>query len=157
VVLEPEAYERWLAGGQDDRPPAVAGAELFVSTGCNTCHVEPGGGRGPSLRGIFGSEVELAGGQRVLADATYLRRSILDPSAQVVAGFQPIMPTYRGQISEENLFRLIAYIRSLSAGRADGAAPTTAAPPAAGAAAATAEQPAPAGSPATTGSAEGTR
>jgi cytochrome c oxidase subunit 2 len=148
VVMEPEDYERWLAGGaQSDRPPAEAGAQLFASIGCNTCHLEEGGGRGPSLRGVFGTEVALSGGQRVVADSSYLRRSILDPSAQVVAGYQPVMPTYRGQISEENIFRLIAYIRSLSTGR--GAEAGTVAP--AGAAAAV-PQPVPAGT--TAGGAE---
>jgi cytochrome c oxidase subunit 2 len=138
VVLEPEEYERWLAGGaQADRPPAEAGAALFASIGCNTCHFEGGGGRGPSLRGVFGHEVMLANGQRVVADGSYLRRSILDPSAQVVAGYQPIMPTYRGQISEENIFRLIAYIKSLAAGHGEPAA----APPVDSGAAVATQQP----------------
>jgi cytochrome c oxidase subunit 2 len=122
TAMEPEAYERWLAGGApDDKPPAEAGAELFRNIGCDTCHLEGGGGRGPSLRGVFGTEVQLASGRSATADLSYLRRSILDPAADVVAGYQPIMPTYRGQISEENIFRLVSYIRSLSAGREGGA------------------------------------
>jgi cytochrome c oxidase subunit 2 len=130
VVLSPEDYEHWLAGGvQADKPPAAAGADLFASIGCNTCHVEAGGGRAPSMRGLFGTQVQLGNGQAVVADASYLRRSILDPTAQVVAGYQPIMPTYKGQISEESLFDLIAYIKSLG-----GEAPRTA--PAAGGSAA---------------------
>jgi cytochrome c oxidase subunit 2 len=130
VVLSPEDYEHWLAGGAlADKPPEQAGADLFARIGCNTCHVEAGGGRAPSLRGIYGSEVRLGNGQSVVADASYLRRSILDPTAQVVAGYQPIMPTYKGQISEESLFDLIAYIKSLG-----GEAPRTV--PAAGGAAA---------------------
>ena len=133
VALEPEAYERWLAGGaQAEKPPAEAGADLFRGIGCDTCHVEGGGGRGPSLRGVYGHEVALADGRTVVADNTYLRRSILEPGADLVAGYQPIMPTYKGQISEENIFRLVAYIRSLSGGR-DEAAPAGA--PDAGAAA----------------------
>jgi len=122
-VMTPEDYEHWLAGGaQADKPAAAAGADLFASIGCNTCHVEAGGGRAPSLRGVFGKQVQLASGQTIVADASYLRRSILEPPADLVAGYQPIMPTYKGQISEENLFKLIAYIKSL--GEA-GAAPAT--------------------------------
>jgi cytochrome c oxidase subunit II len=138
TVMTPEDYEHWLAGGaQADKPPEQAGADLFASIGCNTCHVEAGGGRAPSLRGVYGSTVQLAGGQSVVADATYLRHSILEPPSQVVAGYQPIMPTYKGQISEENLFALIAYIKSLGSGAATPAAPA-AAPPAANAPAAAA-------------------
>lgn len=127
VVMTPEDYEHWLAGGaQADKPPAQAGADLFAATGCNTCHVEAGGGRAPSLRGLYGGTVQLTNGQTILADASYLRRSILEPPAQVVAGYQPIMPTYKGQISEESLFKLIAYIKSL--GKGDEAAPSAPAP-----------------------------
>jgi cytochrome c oxidase subunit 2 len=137
VVMSPEDYENWLAGGaQAAKPPAEAGADLFAATGCNTCHVEAGGGRAPSLRGLFGSTVQLTSGQTVVADASYIRRSILEPPAQVVAGYQPIMPTYKGQISEENLFKLIAYIRSLGSGEtAPAAVPSPAQPAAASAAA----------------------
>jgi cytochrome c oxidase subunit 2 len=131
-VMTPEDYEHWLAGGAAaDKPAAAAGADLFASIGCNTCHVEQGGGRAPSLRGVFGKQVQLTSGQTVVADASYLRRSILEPPADVVAGYQPIMPTYKGQISEENLFKLIAYIKSL--GEAGGT-PAPAAAPAAAAA-----------------------
>src|SRR5688500_9772258 len=138
VVMEPGEYQRWLAGGAaSSRPPEQVGAELFTSIGCDTCHVEAGGGRGPSLRGVFGHEVALSTGERVVADASYLRRSILEPTAQLVAGYQPIMPTYKGQISEENLFRLIAYIRGLSGGRAGEAPAGALLAPAAPAAAAT--------------------
>jgi len=134
-VMTPEDYEHWLAGGaQADKAPAAAGADLFASIGCNTCHVESGGGRAPSLRGVFGKPVQLSSGQTVVADASYVRRSILEPPADVVAGYQPIMPTYKGQISEENLFKLIAYIKSLGeAGGGPAAQPQAPAPAAAAA------------------------
>ena len=167
VAMEPEAYERWLAGGaQNERPPAEAGADLFRGIGCDTCHVEAGGGRGPSLRGVYGHEVRLASGRTVVADNSYLRRSILEPTADIVAGYQPIMPTYKGQISEENIFRLISYIRSLSGGReGEGGAAATAGASAAGPATAPAgtdADPAPATAPqgtpaAPAGGTEGTR
>jgi cytochrome c oxidase subunit II len=114
VALDPQDYERWLAGAIGEVvAPEEAGALLFAQLGCNTCHTELPGARGPFLRGLYGSQVTLDDGRVVVADDAYIRRSILDPMAEVTAGWPPIMPSYRGQISEENLFRLIAYIRSL--------------------------------------------
>jgi cytochrome c oxidase subunit 2 len=71
-------------------------------------------GRGPVLQGIFGKSVELQGGGTVTADEAYIRESIVNPQAKVVAGFQPIMPTFQGLVTEEQLMQLIAYVRSLS-------------------------------------------
>jgi cytochrome c oxidase subunit II len=115
VVLPPEQYQRWLAGGAAEvRAPEEAGAQLFTQLACDTCHTDTPGARGPSLHGLYGSRVPLEDGSTVLADQAYLRESILDPMARIHAGYPPIMPSYKGQISEENLFRLIAYIRSLA-------------------------------------------
>jgi cytochrome c oxidase subunit 2 len=72
------------------------------------------GGRGPTLTGVYGEPVKLASGETVTADEAYIRESILQPTAQVVNGYQPIMPTFQGQISEETLLQLITYIKSLS-------------------------------------------
>nr|HRC88120.1 cytochrome c oxidase subunit II [Thermoanaerobaculia bacterium] len=69
--------------------------------------------RGPDLHGVFGSEVQLASGRAIHADEAYLRESILEPTAKVVSGFEPLMPTYQGQLTEEQLSSLIAYIKSL--------------------------------------------
>ncbi|MDX1630276.1 MAG: cytochrome c oxidase subunit II [Thermoanaerobaculia bacterium] len=114
VVMEPAAYEDWLAGGaQPTVPPAEAGAQLFTELTCDTCHIEGEGGRGPSLHGLYGTEEELADGSTVVVDDSYLREAILTPAETIVAGYQPIMPTYKGQISEANVLKLIAYIRSL--------------------------------------------
>lgn len=131
VVVEPRQYQEWLAqrpldlaqpipeqtGGQfgATQPMASAGETLFHTLGCSTCHLPNGRGTGPSLVGLYRSEVLLASGETVLADAQYIRRSIIDPNAQIVAGYPPIMPTYAGQVSEEELLRLVEYIRSLSA------------------------------------------
>ena len=112
VVLEPAAYQVWLGGGVEGSL-AGSGQRLFESLGCNTCHRGDSFARGPVLEGVFGSEVALANGRRVKADESYIRESILNPTAKVVAGFQPIMPTYEGQISEEGLVQLIAYLKSL--------------------------------------------
>jgi cytochrome c oxidase subunit 2 len=92
---------------------AMAGGKLFENLGCANCHHVDGSGRGPSLVGLFGKKALLTGGQSVIADEAYLRESILNPGAKVVAGYQPIMPTFQGQASEEGLLQIIAYIRSL--------------------------------------------
>ncbi len=116
IVMSQEDYAAWLAGGPAmGQAPAAAGAQLFQSLACYTCH-ESGPGwmaRGPSLQGVFGHQVPLDSGGTVLADEAYIRESILLPAAKVVKGWQPIMPTYQGQVSEEQLIDLIAYIKSL--------------------------------------------
>ena len=113
VVMEPEAYQTWLAGGPPPESPAAAGEKLFTELNCVTCHRPDSAGRGPVLDGIFGRPVRLASGDTVVADESYVRESILSPAARVVAGYQPVMPTYQGQVSEEQLIALIAYIQSM--------------------------------------------
>jgi cytochrome c oxidase subunit 2 len=113
VVMEPDAYQTWLAGGPPAESPVVAGEKLFTELNCITCHRPDSAGRGPVLQGIFGRPVRLASGDTVLADEAYLRESILNPAARVVAGYQPVMPAYQNQVSEEQLIALIAYIHSL--------------------------------------------
>jgi cytochrome c oxidase subunit 2 len=113
VVLEPEAYQTWLAGGPPPESPVAAGEKLFTELNCITCHRPDSAGRGPLLEGIFGRPVKLASGDTVVADEAYVRESIVNPAARVVAGYQPVMPTYLGQVSEEQLISLVAYIQSL--------------------------------------------
>jgi len=114
VVMEPAAYEAWLAGGGTSGVSvAAAGETVFQAQGCPTCHAPDGSGRGPSLVGVFGSTVELRDGRRVVADEGYLRESVVNPQAKIVAGYEPIMPTYQGLVDEEALMQLIAYIKSL--------------------------------------------
>jgi cytochrome c oxidase subunit II len=120
IVQTAEEHERWLSGGAAAETPAQAGAALFESMRCDTCHKDEPGARGPSLRGVFGSEVALQGGGRALADEGYLRESILRPAAKVVAGFEPLMPTYEGQLGEEQILQIIAYIKTLAGGQAEG-------------------------------------
>jgi cytochrome c oxidase subunit 2 len=127
IVMEPEEYQVWLAGGPVPESPVVAGEKLFTELNCITCHRPDSAGRGPVLSGIFGRPVALATGERVVADEAYVRESILSPAAKVVAGYQPVMPTYQGQVSEEQLIALIAYIQSLQV--PSGAAPAGAPPP----------------------------
>jgi len=120
VVMEPAEYQMWLAGGPPAESMAQAGAKLFERYNCNTCHV--GGGRGPLLADLFGSTVQLENGQIVVVDEAYVRESILLSAAKVVAGYQPIMPAFQGQISETGVLQLIAYIQSLG-GDSDSAQP----------------------------------
>lgn len=113
-VMEPAAYQAWLAGGGVDGTLAERGARLFNELACNTCHLDSGQGRGPSLKDTVGKPVELADGSTVLVDETYLRESILNSQAKIVKGFQPLMPTFQGLVSEEGLVALIEHVRSLS-------------------------------------------
>lgn len=116
VVLEPQDFQRWLAGGGAPAQASLpeAGEQLFGQLGCITCHKADSGGRGPVLDGLYRSQVALADGGTVVADEAYLRESILNPTAKMVAGYPPLMPTYQGQVSEEGLASLIAYIKSMN-------------------------------------------
>jgi cytochrome c oxidase subunit II len=130
-VMEPAAFQAWLAGGASGVSLASAGEKLFQDLACVTCHKADSGARGPALDGLFGRPVALVDGGTVNADETYIRESIVAPSAKVVAGYQPIMPTFQGLVSEEQLIQLVAYVRSLKAkGPAPAAtpAPVAAAP-----------------------------
>jgi cytochrome c oxidase subunit 2 len=120
IVMKPTQYERWLSGGVGGEPMAMAGERLFEQLGCDTCHRPEGGGRGPHLVGLFGKPVALQSGDTVLADERYIRESILNPRARIVAGYAPIMPPYEGQISEEGLLQIIAYIKSSGQGQEAG-------------------------------------
>lgn len=114
VVMEPREFDNWLSGNLANQTPAVAGQQLFQSLGCVSCHGANGeGGRGPTLAGLFGRETRLATGQTVKADESYIRESILNPQAKLVEGFGPIMPTFQGQITEDQLLQLMAFIKSL--------------------------------------------
>ena len=115
VVMEPHDYQSWLSGGGGT--PAVSvrsvGEQLFRAQGCPSCHEGGPASRGPDLAGIFGRHVQLADGGTVVVDEAYLRESILNPRAKVVAGFEPVMPTYQGLVSEEDVMQLIAYLKGL--------------------------------------------
>lgn len=109
VVMDQMKYQEWLAGTPDEESPAQAGAKLFNSLGCIKCHGE----KAPTMAGLFGSRQRMIDGSIIEANEQYLRESILDSTARVVSGYAPIMPSFRGQISEEQLMQLIAYIKSL--------------------------------------------
>jgi len=113
-VMEPQDYEAWLSGAPRGETLVQAGRRLFERLGCQTCHRAGEEGRGPVLEGVFGSTVTLDNGSKLLADEAYLRESILRPAAKVVAGYRVQMPTFQGQISEEGLMQVIAYIKSMA-------------------------------------------
>jgi len=115
-VMEPTEYQRWLAGGTEGSL-ASQGEKLFQKYACNTCHTNDATGRGPVLAGLAGKTIALADGRSTVADDNYIRESILTPTAKVAAGFQPIMPAFQGQVSEEDLIRLLAYVKSMPPGK----------------------------------------
>jgi len=115
VVLDPEDYQRWLARTDLGRPLADSGAELFEQYRCSSCHAAEDTERGPALGGLLGRRVRLASGETVVADPAYLRESLLEPAARVVAGYAATMPTYEGQLTEEQILQLLAHVQSLPA------------------------------------------
>ena len=117
VVMEPREFDNWLSGNTSTSTPAAAGQGLFQSLGCASCHGANGeGGRGPVLAGVFGQKTQLQNGETQTVDEAYIRESITNPQAKLVAGFGPIMPTFQGQVSEDQLLQLVAFIKSLPAG-----------------------------------------
>jgi cytochrome c oxidase subunit 2 len=116
TVMEPDEYTAWLSGTSGvNANPVLAGEKLFAERACITCHISDGKGRAPSLNGVFGGQVRLADGSTVTADESYIRESILNPNAKIVAGYQPLMPTFQGQLTEEQTLDLISYVKSLQA------------------------------------------
>jgi cytochrome c oxidase subunit 2 len=114
VAMEPADFQAWLSGGPPEDSPVAAGAKLFSDMACVTCHQEEAQGRGPMLVNLYGKSVQLQDGRKVVADDAYIRESIVNPQAKVVAGFAPLMPTFQGLVTEEQLLQLIAYVKSLS-------------------------------------------
>ncbi len=118
-VMEQNDFDNWLAGNVSGQTPVQAGQDLFQNKlGCASCHEGGASQRGAKLEGIYGTDIKLTNGQTVRADDEYIRNSILNPSGQIVEGYQPIMPTFKGQVTEEQLVSLVAYIKSLSGNNA---------------------------------------
>ena len=117
VVHPPGGFERWLEQASNflkTLPPAEAGQRLAVTRGCAQCHsVDGTAGTGPTWKGLFGSHVPLQGGRVMTADEDYIRNCILDPTKNVPLGFQPVMPTFKGRIRDDEITAIIAYIKSL--------------------------------------------
>lgn len=113
VVMEPAEYEQWLSGAVGSTGMASTGQLLFQQFGCQACHKSEAGQRGPSLDGLYGSEVKLSNGKTVIADQEYIRESIVNPAAKIVAGYQVLMPMYGTQLTQEQLNQLVEYVKSL--------------------------------------------
>ncbi|HET8749123.1 MAG TPA: cytochrome c oxidase subunit II [Sphingomicrobium sp.] len=113
TVMNQRDFAAWLRAQGGGATLAEQGEALFRRYGCSGCH-EPGGTvRAPRLEGLFGSPVPLSDGKVVIADNRYVRDSILNPKAEVAAGYDPVMPTFAGQVNEDDLAKLVAYIQSI--------------------------------------------
>ena len=113
VVMEPAEYQHWLTTGERTEALALAGERLFHDRGCSGCHSENSQFHAPLLEGVYGKPVPLANGKTVTADDRYIRDSILLPAKQISAGYENIMPSYSGQLGEEEIMQLIAYLKSI--------------------------------------------
>ncbi len=124
VVHPPGEFEEWLKDAANflkNMPPAEAGKMLYQRRGCAQCHsIDGTAGTGPSLKGIFGATHTMADGSSVTVDDNYIRESILDPAAKIRSGFRPVMATYKGLVSDEDITALIEFIKSTSEKSADG-------------------------------------
>jgi cytochrome c oxidase subunit 2 len=127
-AMEPADFQAWLGGGRASDSPVVAGEKLFQDLVCVSCHRDDALARAPQLKGLYGRTVQLQNGATTVADESYIRESIVNPQAKIVAGFQPIMPTFQGLVTEEQLLQLIAYVRSLGEANSPAAPAGTAAP-----------------------------
>ncbi|SER14833.1 cytochrome c oxidase subunit 2 [Faunimonas pinastri] len=114
VVMTPEDYSRWLDTSPASEDLVAQGRDIFTRLGCAGCHDARAAVRAPDLKGVFGQPVPLADGTVVQADETYLRDSILQPRKQIVAGFDPVMPSFAGRLSDAELETVIAYLKSLA-------------------------------------------
>jgi cytochrome c oxidase subunit 2 len=117
IAMRPADYAAWLAHQHPQRSLAEQGAALYEAYGCAACHAPGAHARAPALAGLYGTRVRVKGGGELRVDRDYLRRAILEPHQDLVAGFQPIMPSYKGQMDESQILALIAYLQDLKPGR----------------------------------------
>ena len=121
VVLPQPQFQSWLEQNGTTDTLAAAGRILYMRYGCGGCHggnaagSDPGSAvRAPSLAGLYGSPVALSNGTVTIADERYVHDAIVMPEEQIVAGYAPIMPSFQGQLGEEELLKLVFYIKSLA-------------------------------------------
>lgn len=115
IVQEEKDFNNWLetGGGENKLSPVELGAKLFTKMACNTCHTIDGTPKtGPTFKGIYGTQVPLADGSSVLVDEQYIRESITNPTAKVVRGFQPVMPVFKGLLTQKQIDALVAFIKA---------------------------------------------
>src|SRR5262249_8411367 len=119
VVMEPRAYAEWLANNGESVPHLTmqqAGARKFNSVGCENCHGNTDTLRAPSPLRIYGKKRGFSDCTSASADDAYLRDAILDPYAHITAGYGQSMPVYKGQLTEDDILNLVAYIKSSGTG-----------------------------------------
>ena len=114
VAMEPADFSKWLTQQAPSSPLADEGGMLFRELGCSGCHGNGSKVRAPPLEGVYGKPVPLSDGTSVIADDKYIRDSILLPRSQIVASYEPLMPSFEGKVSEDQLLRLVIYIKSLA-------------------------------------------
>ena len=112
-VMSPHDYAAWLASNENTEPMWSQGERIFNHYTCNYCHVPDGSGRGPSLVGIYGKPEKLTSGEMRVVDEDLIKQALNEPNSVPVAGYAPIMPTFKGQFTEEQILQLIAYVKSL--------------------------------------------
>lgn len=121
IVHEPGGFEKWLdseANALAQLPPAEAGGRLYKQRGCAQCHsIDGKAGIGPTFQGLFGHRQALKSGETIVVDEDYVRESILEPQAKIAAGFDPVMPTYKGRFKDHEITAIIAYLKSLDEGK----------------------------------------
>jgi cytochrome c oxidase subunit 2 len=117
VVMPSAEYAKWAAAGtaaQAALPPSEKGKALLEKFGCLGCHSIDGSAKvGPSFKGLYGSRVSLEDGRPAVADEGFLKESIVDPGARIVKGFPNVMPTFKGQLSDDDISAIIAYLKTL--------------------------------------------
>ena len=111
-VMAPEAFERWLASGTSPATMAARGFETYRRLGCSGCHERGSSVHAPGLHGLLGRTVHLQDGRTLVADEAYVRDSILLPKRDVVAGYEPVMPSFQGQATEADILELIAWMKT---------------------------------------------
>jgi cytochrome c oxidase subunit 2 len=111
-------FEQWLEAASnlfDTMPPAEAGEMLVQRSGCVQCHsLDGSGGIGPSFVDLYGHEFQVQSGETLVADENYIRKSILEPMADIVLGYEPVMPTYAGKLKDKEIGYIISYLKSIS-------------------------------------------
>ena len=114
-VMTPSDYASWLSGGVKGQSMTQVGEKLFGQYGCNTCHKPDNSGKGPSLVGVFGRAQKLADGRTLVVDEAFLRQAITNPNSMPIPNYAPVMPSFQGQLNEDQILQLLAYIKSLAA------------------------------------------
>ncbi len=113
-VVPRQIYEAKLEAFNADVEPIVLGERIW-SNQCRVCHTIDGSpSTGPTWQNLYGYEVELSDGSRLMRDPNYIRESVYVPNAKIVAGYAGNMPSFQGQLNEVQLEGLLAFMRSLS-------------------------------------------